>query len=233
MCLLHHDFMTEYELSFSAWGKTVLRDTDDTDFMSSAKAFEEFKKKYKCFPKSISLEVQDSSAFGYCIHAIDTAFLEKLKTLKELILPDAVTHIDMTPELERILKENDTLIRGRFDSYAERFATENGLHFRPADYLFASYMYEPVQESTDLTLVFMRNGNVKIIERVSSPGSSAGNTFGGSFEHPLNKNFYLTQTVEDIAQGFRGAIYDEVINDGRLAAFIEKAKEHGYYTGKN
>ena len=225
--------MTEYELSFSAWGKTVLRDTDDTDFMSSAKAFEEFKKKYKCFPKSISLEVQDSSAFGYCIHAIDTAFLEKLKTLKELILPDAVTHIDMTPELERILKENDTLIRGRFDSYAERFATENGLHFRPADYLFASYMYEPVQESTDLTLVFMRNGNVKIVERVSSPGSSAGNTFGGCFEHPLKKDLYLTQTAEDIAQGFRGAIYDEVINDGRLAAFLEKAKEHGYYTGKN
>ena len=86
MCLLNHDFMTEYELSFSAWGETVLRDTDDTDFMSSAKVFEEFMKKYKRFPKSISLEVQDSSAFGYCIHAVDTATYNKISRMLTHIL---------------------------------------------------------------------------------------------------------------------------------------------------
>ena len=139
----------------------------------------------------------------------------------------------MTYELERIMRENDTLIRGSFDSFAESFAAGYGLHFRPADYLFASYMYEPVHESTDLTLVFMRSGSVKIEEKITSPGSSAGNTFGGTFEHSLKKNFYENQTAEEIARKFRGGVYDEIINDGRLAGFLEKARTHGYYTGKN
>ena len=70
------------------------------------------------------------SETGYI--GVDTALLEKLETLKELILPDTITHIDLTPKLEKILKDNDTLIRGSFDSFAESFAKENGLRFRPA-----------------------------------------------------------------------------------------------------
>ena len=91
-------------------------------------------------------------------------------------MPDSITDIKMTPTLEKILKENNTLIRGTFNSFAERFANENGLNFRHSDYRFAYYFFEPAQESTELNLIFSRDGTVTIEEKISSPGSSAGNT---------------------------------------------------------
>ena len=158
--------------------------------------------------------------------------LEKFETLKELILPDSVTDIDVTPKLDEILKKNGTLIRGTFDSFAERFAAKLGLHFRPKDYTFANYFFEPTQESTSLTIIFKRNGSVEIEEKISSPGSSAGNTFGGSFFYSLDKEFYK-QSAEDVASQFRNALNDAILESGRLAAFMEKARTHDYYKGKN
>ena len=81
------------------------------------KIFGRYKKKCGGFPAQISLLIRDTQAAGldYGFTSIDTAFLERLETLKELGIPDSVTHIEMTERLERILKENNTLIRGTFD----------------------------------------------------------------------------------------------------------------------
>ena len=43
----------------------------------------------------------------------------------------------------------------------------------------------------------------------------------------------MTQTVGEIADRFKGDARDAIISDGRLAAFIEKAKTREYYRGKN
>jgi len=231
--LLDHSVGGEYALAFSAWGEGILGEGGLTQYMRPETAFAEYEEQFGRFPKDISLNLQDSSAFGYCICGIETALLEKMTTLKELILPDAVTHIDVTPALATIFKENNTLIRGNFDSYAEHFAAKNGLPFRPADYVFARYTYESVQETTTMSLVFRRDGSVLIKEDISSPGSSAGNTFGGSFTYPLRKDFYREQTAEEIATQFRAVIYDATVESGKLAAFMKKAKAHGYYDGPN
>lgn len=233
MSLLHYSIGGEYELAFSAWGKGVLGESDLLPSMLPEAGFSAFRERFGREPREISLTLEDSSGFGYWFSGVDAVLLEKLDTLRELVLPDTVTHLDKTPRLEAILRENDTLIRGGFDSFAQRFAAENGLRFRPADYAFAFYLYEPVQESTTVELVFRRNGSVQIKEEVSSPGSSAGNTFGGSFFHDLAPDFYRTETAETIARRFRGAIRGAILEQGRLAAFLEKAKAQGYYTGKN
>ena len=73
----------------------------------------------------------------------------------------------------------------------------------------------------------------QIEEKVTSPGSSAGNTFGGNFYYSLPRDFYKTMTVEQVASQLRPSLCDATLKDGRLAAFLEKAKAHGYYTGKN
>lgn len=231
MCILHYNFKSEYELMLSAWGEGELH--EQGLIANLTEVFSEFKNKYKRKPNDISLELEDSMSFGYGFTSIDSAFLEKLGTLKELILPDSVTDIKMTPVLEKRFKENDILIRGNFDSFAEKFAAEYGLHFRPSNFVFAEHFFEPAQESTRMTIIFRRNGSVTIEEKITSPGSSAGNTFGGEFYYSLPSDFYMTQTVDDIAERFRNAIYNSTILDGRLETFMENVKTHNIYTGKN
>ena len=233
--LLDHDFDTEYDLSLSAWGDGTLAESELLDFQKPDAIIGEYKKKRHRYPKSISLLIQDSRGYGSetGYTDVDPALLEKLETLKELILPDTITHIDLTPKLEKSFKENDTLIRGSFDSFAESFARESVLRFRPADFIFADFEDTRWHEYTTMKLIFRRNGNVEVKETSSSPGSSAGNTFGGSFTHLLPRDFYMTQTAEEIAERFNKDAREAIISDGRLAAFIEKAKTYDYYRDKN
>ncbi|MBO4330546.1 MAG: hypothetical protein J5827_00555 [Oscillospiraceae bacterium] len=240
MSLLDHTFFsdiygsTEYELALSAWGEGVLRESDLLDMQKPDEIIREFEEKHRRYPRTISLLIQDPTAVGYdfCYTGVETAFLEKLKTLKELILPSSIEHIEMTPELERILKKNNTLIRGPFDSFAEGFAAEHALRFRPADLVFAEYESAAPPETRKLTLVFTRGGKAHIREDVFAPGTNAGNTSGGSLIHALKRDFYKKQTAGQIAELFDRAMAEEIVGNGRLAEFIEKAKEHGYFGGK-
>ena len=235
MSLLDHVFDTEYDLSLSAWGDGTLTESDLLYFHKPDAIIEEYIKKHSRYPGSISLLLKDSRGYGSetGFTGIDTSFLEKLETLKELILPDTITHIDLTPALEKIFRDNNTLIRGSFDSFAEKFANENGLCFRPADFIFADFEDTRWHEFTVMTLIFKRNGSVEIKETSSSPGSSAGNTFGGSFTHSLPRDFFEAQTADEIAERFDKDAREAIISDGRLAAFIKKAKTHDFYRDKN
>lgn len=236
MCLLDLSFDSEYDLMFSAWGEGVLSEEGLLDFQKPEAAFSKYAKtKRRPFPKDISFVVEDSMACGYDhgITSVDSALLEKMKTLKELVLPASVTGIDLTPGLKEILIRNSTLIRGPFDSFAERFANETGLRFRPSDLIIAECFHEPSRESTTLKLVFSRGGSTVIEQIVSMPGSNAGNTMGGTFIHKLNREFFRKQTASDVADMFGGGLREALIRDGSLAEFIEKASERGYYTGKN
>ncbi|MBR6917609.1 MAG: hypothetical protein IKN38_05440 [Clostridia bacterium] len=233
--LLHSNFDSEYDIMLSSWGEGVLDEEGLLDIMKPESIFKDYGEDHKRPPKSISLFIDDpgESGLGYSCTGVDTAFLEKLEKLKELILPDSIKHIGVTPKLNEIFKKNDTLIRGNFDSYAEKFAKENSLRFRPSDYVFARYYFEPAREQTTMILTFKRNGKVEIKEDITSPGTSSSNTLGGTFIHPLKKDFYMKMSAQEIAGKFRGAIRDAIINEGKLSEFIEKAKSHGYFTGNN
>lgn len=232
MSILHSIFNGEYDIEFEVRGNgTVSNEAFDLDVN---RAFERYKEECGGEPRDLSLVIEDTlkSGFDYGFTEVETAFLERLEILKELILPDSITEIKMTDKFERILKENNTLIRGSLDSFAERFAAEMGLNFRPADFIFARHVFAKVQEITLLTVQFNRDGSVQIRSDVDSPGSSAGNTFGGVFYNEIPSDFWLNTTAEDVSAMYPG-LDDVVVKDGRLADFIEKAKEHKIYTGKN
>ncbi len=59
-----------------------------------------------------------------------------------------------------------------------------------------------------------------IREDIHSPDSSARHSFGGTFLHELPRAFYRVKTAQQVAAGFR-----TVLEDGRLADFIAKARE--------
>ena len=168
MSILHSVFNGEYDIKFEVRGNgTVSNEAFDLDVN---RAFERYKEECGGEPRDLSLVIEDTlkSGFDYGFTEVETAFLERLENLKELILPDSITEIKMTDKLERILKENNTLIRGSLDSFAERFAAEMGLNFRPADFIFARHVFAKVQEITLLTVQFNRDGSVQIRSDVDS-----------------------------------------------------------------
>ncbi len=232
MSILNYEPMGEYEIMLSAWGEGIVE--DDELIYPLDKIYKKFKKKYHRKPKDISLFIEDSMACGYDygFTGVDTDYLVRMKQLKEIIFPDSIKSIDETPELLKLLKKNDTLIRGSFDSFAEQFAAKHELHFRHSDFYFASFLSESQHESTELKMIFHRSGKTEIAELVGSPGSSAGNTFGGTFYKSLPKKFYKEMTVDDIADMFDSSIRKAIKENGRLEEFLEKAKTHKMYMKK-
>ena len=232
MSTLHSIFNDEYDIKFEVRGDgAVSCEAFDGDV---DRAFERYREECGKEPGDLSLVIEDTrkAGFDYGFTEVETAFLERLENLKELILPDSITEIKMTDKLEKVLKDNNTLIRGSFDSFSERFAADMGLNFRPADFIIARHYFEKAQETTLLAVQFKRDGSVQIRADVDSPGSSAGNSFGGVFYNDLSSDFWMNTTAEEISAMYPG-LDDAVVKDGRLADFIVKAKEHKIFTGKN
>ena len=228
--LLDFEFEGEYELELELYGEGVVREGEFTYTLD--RVLEEFGREVNSGgPRDISLKIVNEVQEQFT--AIDTAYLERLETLSELILPDSITAIDLTPKLSEIFKKNNTLIRGSFDSFAEQFAAENGLRFRPADLWLGSFT-DSHFETDSQTLVIARDGSVRIKIEVSSPGSSGGNTFGGTFFRDLDRFFFRTMTAEDVIKDYKDTdIGREILKNGRLADFIEKARTHKIFMGKN
>ncbi len=233
MSLLHCYTNREYDLSLQAFGEGV---AEDANFRSSLdEILAEFRAQQGRDPIDVSYEIEDTAAYGldYWFTAVAPGYLDRLDTLKELILPSTVESVGLTTALEKLMKGNRTLIRGPFDSYAERLAAELDLPFRPADLEIARYIPEVYPETTVLTLVFRRDGTACVREDVSSPGSSASHSFGGTFWHELPRAFYRTGTAEQIAGKL--PLTDEILENGALADFIARAREKdkSLYWGKN
>ena len=235
MSLLHVYDDREYDLNLEAFGRGVL---EDANFgYSLEEILRSFRLEHGRDPIDVSYVIEDTQAYDldYWFTAVAPGYLEPLSTLKELVLPASVESVGMTPGLEKLLKGNRTLIRGAFDSYAEEFAEALCLPFRPADFVIARHELERVHEITSLTLVFRRDGTACIREDINSPGSSASHSFGWTFFHELPRAFYRVKTAELIAGEFSDVMKETILEDGRLADFIAKAKEKDkrLFWGKN
>ena len=225
MSLLHDYDNREYDLTLEAFGGGVL---EDADFGHSlTEILQAFRLSHGRDPIDVSYIIQDTKGYGldYWYTAVAPGYLEQLNTLKELVLPASVESVGLTPELEKLLKGNRTMIRGAFDSYAEALAGQYGLPFRPADLPFARYELERAHEITALTLVFRRDGTAYIKEDINSPGASASHSFGWTFEHELPRAFYRVKTAQQIAGEFSDVLAEPILADGRLEDFIARAKE--------
>ncbi len=225
----------EYDLTLSAFGGGTV---EDASFSHSLKEIlRTFREKHGRDPIDVSYVIEDTKAceLAYWFTAVAPGYLEQLPTLKELVLPDTVVSVGMTPALEKLLKGNRTLIRGAFDSYAETIAGQYRLPFRPADFEIARHEMERVREITILTLAFRRDGTCYIREDINSPGSSASHSFGWTFVHELPRAFYRVKTAEKVAGEFSEVMEKEILEDGRLSDFIVRAKEKDkrLYWGRN
>ena len=119
------------------------------------------------------------------------------------------------------------IVRGSFNSAAEKLATDLGLTFIHKNIHVARYYFEPQSETTTLTLSFQKGECPFIWEDVVCPGISAGNNGGGTIRHDLPNDFYKAGTAEDFASHLGRAYTKQILANEELKAFLAEASRRG------
>ena len=131
----------------------------------------------------------------------------------------------MTSELESLLNENDVIIHGEYDTYAEEFAKTYGLKFIQSDIILAKYESKKPQNVTILILKFNIEGKAWIFEENLCAGNSAGNIGGGEVNYDIPKDFFLNCTVEKFSKHFSQCFHNDILNNDKLKRFFEKVNQ--------
>ena len=181
--------------------------------------------KYLTGPGHIAFEIEDG------VKGFEKGFFDLIPTIDDLEIASSVKDLGLTEKTLKLFHDNNVLIRGKFDSFAERFAKENNLSFIHSDIVIgrAGDYFEPW--GTDvITLKFQPGSKPNIRQSNFCQGSSAGSNGGGDIDLFLPKDFYLHKTQEAIAKMCWGSCYESIMKCDELRVFLDKAlKKHGYY----
>ena len=154
------------------------------------------------------------------ITEVKKGFLESFIGLKELIIDSTVKNIEMTNELNELLKNNNVVIRGCYNTYAEKFAVENSLLFIHKDIYLGIRRNEERCESRTITLHFDESGQMSLLYEDFCQGISAGNAMGGEFTRLMPKEFHKGCTLEEFADMMPEAYYAQIMKNKELEAFL-------------
>lgn len=160
------------------------------------------------------------------ISGVEPGFIESFPNLMDLIL-EADFKIECTPELEALLKKNNAVLRGHFNSPAEKLAKRLGLRFIHKNIFLAVYINREYHESSELSLCF-QEGELPFLWRDDkTQGISAGNTGGGTVRTDLDEDFYVgIETAEAFADEIVGRAFEEDTRKNKeLDAFLAEANK--------
>ena len=157
------------------------------------------------------------------ITGLGEGYLDSLPKIDCLILSRTVETAATTPELDKRLRKNKVLIRGEYDTFAEKFAQEKGLKFLHCDIPLAEDDIGDHYEHDIITLRFHTKGSPDIHYNCFTPGSSAGSYGGGEYANELPKDFYVGCTVEKFADNFPERLREQLTSNGMLRRFLAAA----------
>ena len=161
---------------------------------------------------------------GKGIQEIKSGVIELFPNLQDLITDSDLRKLGCTPEAEALLKRNDVILRGSFNSPAEKLAEKLGLRFIHKNIFLSRYCDADYDQSTELTLCFQYQEPPFIWRDDKCTGISAGNTGGGTVRTDLDEDFYVGYDAERFAEDYVGAHhYEKVRNNQELAAFLAEA----------
>ena len=146
------------------------------------------------------------------ITKVTKGFIEAFTSMESLELAFSVKSLERTPELDNYLITNNVLIRGEYNSLAERLARELGLRFLHSD-IFLGWRhsgFDGYYENKKLTLRFRTDGPPYLYKEVFTPGISAGNCGGGEFSEDLPEDFYVGCDLDGFTY-LVPAVYEEMI----------------------
>ncbi len=198
---------------FDAYGGTVLKKEDMAYWMDREERID---------PEGVALDLDEK------IKEVEPDFFELLPTIDELWIHRPECRIHMTDKTIRLFRKNKVLLRGEYDTAAERLAREYGLRFLHLDVELASEGDYFERGNDIITLRFRSDGSAYIHQDCRTQGSSAGSVGGGEVSFDIPADFYLTQTPEELAK--KCWCSEAILRNGRLAEYVEKAKsKQGYY----
>jgi hypothetical protein len=157
------------------------------------------------------------------ITGIGEGFLDAFPYIDCLILSRTVESVAVTPAIVKRMRKRKVLIRGEYDTFAERFAGENGLGFLHNDIHLADDDIEVIPEHDIITLRFHEEEQPDIHFNCFTSGSSAGSYGGGEYANPLPRDFYVGCTVEDFANKLNERVREQIISNETLRRFLETA----------
>ena len=159
------------------------------------------------------------------ISSVKPGFIESFPTLQDLIVEADLKKIECTPELEALLKKNNVVLRGRFNSPAEKLASRLGLRFIHKNIFLAVYINREYHESSELSLCFQEGEPPFFWRDDKTQGISAGNTGGGTVRTDLDEDFYVgVESAEAFADEIVGRAFEEDTRKNKeLDAFLKEA----------
>lgn len=161
------------------------------------------------------------------VEEVEPDFFELLPTICGVWLENPECRLHMTEKTVQLFRSNRVLLRGEYDTAAEKLARDYRLRFLHLDVLLASAGDYFERGNDTITLCFREDGSAYVHQDCRSSGISAGNTGGGEVSFDLPGDFYRTMQPKDIANKCWGNCYGEIMNNGRLAGFLEKVREKG------
>jgi hypothetical protein len=200
---------------FDAYGGTYLKKEDMAYRMDDPQRTD---------PAGIAL------GLGEEIEEVEADFFDLLPTINSVWIKNPECKLHMTEKTIILFQNNNVMLRGIYDSAAERLAREYHLRFLHLDTELARTGDYFNHGSNLITLCFKEDGNAFIHQDCSTQGISAGSVGGGENSFDLPADFYLTMTAEEITDLCWGSCYAEILENGKLASFLEKAKaKNGYF----
>lgn len=154
-------------------------------------------------------------------------YLDAFAHVECLILSRTVTAIAASPALLSQLRDRNVLIRGKYDTFAEAFAMENGLTFLHSDIHLADDDMEHPWEHDIITLRFHPDQVPDIHYNCFTAGISAGSLGGGEFCVPLPSDFWVGCTVEEFAKRVPDRVTDQILSNEALKRFFEISNKRG------
>lgn len=198
---------------FDAYGDSVLRAEHMAYWMNDP---------MRTDPKGISFEL------GNSIEEVENNFFFLVPTINELIIKNPECNVVMSDESIALFINNDVLIRGEFNTAAERFAKEYGLKFLHTNVELGydgEYYSAAGIDSVDLR--FNKDGSAVLHLNNFCPGSSGGWSGGGEITDELPMDFYKTMTFEEVAARGWSSCREMIISNGILKGLLENAKAKG------
>ena len=195
---------------FDAYGGKILRKKDMSYWMNE---------QIRVDPQGVALGLDEE------VKEVEPDFFDLLPTINSVWLHNPECELHMTEKTIALFRKNGVVLRGAYDTAAERLAREYRLRFLHLDVeLLSSGDY--FERGVDIiTLRFFDNGSAYIHQDCRCQGSAPGQTGGGEISVDIPDDFYLSLTCEQIAEKCWHS--KDIIAGGVLAAFLEKAKRKG------
>ena len=160
------------------------------------------------------------------ITRVTKGFIEAFTSMECLEIAFSVKSIERTPELDNFLIANNVLIRGEYNSLAERLAKELGLRFLHCD-IFLCWTrsspagnYDGYYESTKRTLCFRLDGPPYIYREIFTPGISAGNNGGADLREDLPEDFYVGCDLDGFTYNLPLICEEAIMQNKQLGRFL-------------